>query len=256
MKLKTFLATTAASTLIAGAASAQTVADSFDNLIDTVLGDDGSEVNAAFFAGAVNTAEVDASVDITGGSVLAPGSFDSTSDDITLGAEGFIDIAAESAAESTDGASGAASENSSAGRFTAGFADEDTFSFNSTSVTVEPVTQRIDGIETVAAGAINEAEFGIIENGAIVDSASEASTSATQVASSVQTVTGSDIGVVTGALNDANIDASVSMSMTNANLNVTDTISTTAVGALSDTNVQANFVGGSGVEVDTTAFID
>ena len=223
MKLKTFLATTAASTLIAGAASAQ-VADSFDDLIDNVLGDN---VDAAFFSGAVNTSEIDASVNIDGGSIVPAGTLD---DDFTfIGQDAF--------------------SNTDDSAFNDGFVS----TTGSLSVTVNELTQDFGQIDTVAAGAISQGDIDITGEEGIVNASAQASDASRAVSSSVDTQTGGTTGLVTGALNDANVNASVTMDVANVNT-LADGISTTAVGALNDTDVTASFTG-SGADVDTSAIL-
>lgn len=223
MKMKLFAGTGLAALMLAGTASAQVVAQSFDNLVDQVLAD----TNAAMFAGAVNTAEVDGSINITAGAILPPGAQNIS--------ESFESVSLSNAQDGSIPA-----ENSSEDRELGSF---------SAAISVGEVTQDFGEVATLAAGAVNDAEFNLNETGATSAASAEAFTSNTGINAAADALQGSDIGIVTGALNTADIDGSVSMATPNASV-IAEGVGTTAAGAISTSSITASFVGGEAPDSD------
>lgn len=221
-----FLAATAMAAVFAIPASAQ-VADSFDNLVDTVL----DETNASFFSGAVNTAVVDGSVNITAGVEAAAGTTDlivSTAttniqdDSISSDEGGFADVSTE--------------------------IEESTVAFASTT---NEITQEFGDVSSVAAGAISDSTLELDQTGATATSAVNNSAGGSSFIADASDVTGEAFGVMQGALNTANIDGSINMETVNANV-VADSVGSVAAGAINTGSITATFVGGSssGTDID------
>jgi len=260
MKLKVLFPLVTAGVMASSSGSAQVV-DSFDDLVDDVL---GVENAAGFFAGAINTNLVSASIDISVNVTALDSSIDSTSilslsnttfEDLT---DTFTDVSASGTSATAGGNVfdiGSADINIS-GTFSdvsgsATFAEltssvwSSTGSFtSSTSQSLSDVVSSFGDLSTVAAGAVNDVEITITQTG---DSATvEADYAAGTVGEGItsENFTGGKIGLVMSAVNNAPIDGSVSMSFINA-AGAATSISTTAVGSLNAGSITATFVGGN-----------
>jgi hypothetical protein len=234
MKTKMILPLTMAAMFAATTVSAQTVIDSFDNMVDQVLGT-VLEVNtdAAFLSSAVNIEAVNGSIDISSSATNGPGesvingdSFNITIDDLSATGTDILG----SGINSIDGS----------GSFT------DTS--GGTTETFAAVTQSFGDLTTVAAGAINDGTANLTETAADASVNAEAISSSTSTSIESLNNTGSTIGSANVALNTALIDGSVVANMTDTSATV-GAISTTAAGAINTSDVTATFIG-TGAEAD------
>lgn len=242
----------------ASTASAQ-VAASFNGLADDVLEDK----NAAFFSGAVNTEEINGSVNIVAGSVAAPGS--SSASESANEAGNFaadIDLSVFDTASSTvfdeqSGTGGAfndtveASQTTTATLTGAASAATSAASAASSSTTVNSIQQNFGDVSSVAAGAINDSTKTLSETGSLASVDIDSSTGSTAFGGLASNTTGDGIGSLDGALNVASVNGSINMAVTNANVNASS-VGSTAAGAINTSEVTATFVGGSEATADVT----
>jgi len=226
--------------LVASTASADGVVDSFDGLVDDVL----ASANASFFSGAVNTAAIDASVDISAGGDLPAGELT-----VTYGTAVTLD---------NFSATGDDVLGTGLSALSGGFDDTGNSDTNGgatyldgieATLKSETISQNFGDVTTVAAGAINESTMTLTETGAIASaSAKDIAGSASVDINSSNTV-GSQVGALTGALNTASIDGSVNIDMVNASGGGAS-IGTTAAGAINTSELTATFVGGGAAEAN------
>lgn len=219
-----FLAATAMAALFAIPASAQ-VANSFDDLVETVLGG----TNAAFFSGAVNTAAIDGSVNITAGVDAVAGTTNASISSLTS----TINETSEAAAD------GANTE-----------LDVSVDALNAEiATTTNEITQNFGAVSSVAAGAISDSTLVLNQTGATATSAVNSSAGSASFIADASDITGESFGVVQGALNTADIDGSITMNAVNANIGA-ESIGAVAAGAINTGSITATFVGGSSSGTD------
>jgi len=262
MKLKVLFPLVTAGVMASSSGSAQVV-DSFDDLVDDVL---GVENAAGFFAGAINTNLVSASIDISVNVTALDSSIDSTSilslsnttfEDLT---DTFTDVSASGTPSSAGGNVFDLAEGDITGSFSdvsgsASLVDltssvwSSTISFtSSSSQTLSDVMSSFGDVSTVAAGAVNDVNITLTQVGdtATVDADYVAGNVSTGILST--NITGGDIGLIMSAANTAPlVDGSVTMDFTNA-AGLASSISTTAVGAPNTGSITATFVGGNEAE--------
>jgi hypothetical protein len=237
MKIKMILPLTMAGMFAATTVSAQTVIDSFDNMVDQILGTvDGVNTDAAFLSSAVNIEEVTGSIDISSSASNTPGS------SIVEGESLEITIDNLSATSLEPGGILGLGINSIDG--SGSFTD----TTGGTTDTFAAVTQSFGDLTTVAAGAINDGTANLTETAADASVNAEAISSSTSTSIESLNNTGSTIGSANVALNTALIDGSVVANMTDTSATV-GAISTTAAGAINTSDVTATFIG-TGAEAD------
>jgi len=265
MKLKVLFPLVTAGVMASSPGSAQVV-ESFDSLVNQVL---DSENVANFYAGALNTELVSASIDITVNvsavnSTSSSTSFGSSSDNFF---EDLTNSFTDFSASGTSSTSGGNVFDLATGDLTGTFSDvsgsaqisdltssvtSETSSFtSSSSLTLSDVVSNFGDISTVAAGAVNDVDITLTQVGdtAIVEADYAAGTVGTGIDST--NITGGAIGVSMSAFNIAPVDGSVVMSFTNA-AGAANKIETTAVGALNSGSITATFVGNNEAEATVT----
>lgn len=216
------------------------VAASFDGLVDDVL----EGTNAAFFSAAINTAAIDGSVNIVAGSVVPAG-----------------ELVIQQANTVSENAVGSFSLNTSVSDSllsTSTIADG-SFDFSDvnetvdrTMVTVEAVNQNFGDVSTVAAGAISDSTMNLTETGSLATAAVNSTGSLTGFTGDASNTAGANVGVIQAAINVADINGSISLSMANASGGATS-IGSVAAGAINTGKITATFVGGSDAEAGVTA---